>query len=140
MNFIMNMSREEHARRLEHVLNLPLHRFLNLKILEHGPGFSTIELEPSPNSANAINVVHGGIIYSVLDFTAFVAMLPMMKDTQNAVTHDIHVSLLKPGPIDQPIIFKGSVRKMGRNIAFCDSEAYCGDSLIGIGRVTKSII
>ncbi len=140
MNFKIQMSPEEVSKRIDLVLNLPFHKFLGLTLLENGPGFSKATFGPSENTINVANVVHGGIIYAVLDFAAYVALLPMIQDNQNAATHDIHVSMLRAAPIDEPLILTGTVRKIGKRLAFCDAEAFCGDQLIATGRVTKSIL
>lgn len=134
------MSPEETVARLEMILSLPLHRFFNLEIIEYGPGWSHAQMNPTKNIGNPFNVIHGGVFYATLDFAAFIALIPLLKDSDNAVTHDIHVSVLRPGPMDQPITLKGEVTKMGKRIAFCDAKALAGDVLIAQARVTKSIV
>ena len=140
MNFENRMSREEQDRRIDVTLKAPFQRFVNLKISEREPGYSTLEMESSENVMNATGFVHGGVIYAMLDVAAYVALLPLMNDDQNAVTHDIFVNVIRPSPKDRTIIFKGIVRKVGKRLAFCDSEAYCDGELVATGRITKSII
>ena len=138
--FTRQMSDEEFSRRLKHVEKLPFHRFLEISITRAEPGVGEVILHPSEKTINAGGVVHGGIIYSLLDAAAFLAMLPVIGDHQLGVTHDIHASVLNAAPVDKPLVFKGFLRKLGKRLAFCDSEAWSGDSLVATGRVTKSII
>lgn len=140
MDFKMVMSEKEMEKRMKLASDIPFHRFLGIDVIETRPGFSTCHLSASENTINLGGVIHGGIIYSMLDFSAYLSLMPMLRDTQNAVTHDIHVSVLLPAPIDKSLVLKSQIRKMGKRIAFCDSEAYSGDKLVATGRITKSII
>ncbi len=140
MKFKMNMSPDVLKKRMDLAMDLPYHKFLGLKLLKSEAGVAELELLPSENSINAGGVVHGGIIYSLLDSAAYVAMLPLLHDNQNGVTHDIHVSVMRAAPIDKPIIFRGEIRKTGKRLVFCDSEAWCDNKLIATGHLTKSII
>ena len=138
--FIKKMSEEEMERRLERVAGLPLHKFLGLELKMSAPGEAVVTMPPTENALNAAGVVHGGILYAILDAACYLALLPLMEDGQNAVTHDIHASVLRPAPLDQPVVFSGKVRKMGRSVVFCDSEARSGGRLVALGRVSKSLI
>lgn len=140
MQFKIKMSPEEISKRIAHAMDLPFHHFLGLTIVKSDPGLAEIELCPTPKTINAGNVVHGGIIYSVLDIAAYLAMLPLLGANQNGVTHDIHVSVLRAAPIDKPLLFCARVQKIGKRIVFCDSGAWCEDQLIAKGQITKSII
>ncbi len=140
MNFKMVMSEKEMEKRIKLAMDLPFHKFLGIDIIEVKPGFATSRLRVSENTINLGKVIHGGIIYSMLDFSAYLSLMAMIKDTQNAVTHNIHVSVLLPAPIDKPLTLKSQVRKIGKRIAFCDSEAFSGDKLVATSQITKSII
>lgn len=140
MNFKKIMSDEELSKRIALNADLPLHQFLRFDVMENRPGSATLRLRVSENTINMGKVTHGGIIYSLLDVAAYISVLPMIKDTQNAVTHDIHVSVLRPAPVTDPLIITSRTRKIGKRIAFCDSEAYSRDQLVATGRISKSII
>jgi len=140
MNFENRMSQKEQERRIEVTLKAPMQRFLNIKILEVKPGYSTLEMEASENTLNAGGVVHGGAMYAMLDVAAYIALLPLMEDDRNAVTHDITVNVMRHSPSGSIVIFKGIVRKIGKRLAFIDSEAYCDGELVAAARVTKSIL
>ena len=134
------MSPEELELRAKAAMGLPLQEFLGVRLESMTAGNAEIMLPPTANSINAGGVVHGGIIYSLLDVAAYMAMLPLLNKNQNAVTLDLHASVLRPAPIDKPLMFKGMVRKIGKRMIFCDSEAWSDEQLVATGRVTKSIV
>ncbi len=134
------LSPEELARRSALLAESPFHNFLGLKLNCAEPGRAEIEFTPMENVRNGSGVLHGGIIYSILDVAAYAALLPCLTDRQEAVTHDIHCSVLQPARLGQPVVFQGRVRKLGKRLAFCESEAWAGENLIALARVTKSII
>lgn len=139
------MSIEEQERRIQVTFRAPVQKFFGIRIISREPGFSTLEMAASENTINLpdnfeAGRVHGGVFYAMLDVAAYVALLPLMNDDQNAYTHDINVNLMKPVQYGKTVIFKGIIRKVGRSIAFCDSEAWCDGELVAIGRVTKSIV
>lgn len=140
MAFKAVMSPEELSKRVNQTMDLPFHRFLGIKIIKNGPGFAWIELSPTEKTINTAGVIHGGIVYALLDLAAYIAILPLLHDNQNGVTHDIHVSVLRPAPVDSPLLFQAEIRKIGKRIVFCDSEAKYDDHLMATGRLTKSII
>ncbi len=140
MNFKQTMSTGEFKRRLNLTSNLPFHQFVGLKVLSHEPGKAEISVTNIENTINVANVVHGGILYSLLDVAAYVSLIAMLADHENAVTHDIHVSVLNPAPGDRPLTFKGNTLKMGKRLAFCQARAFSGDTLVASATVTKSIV
>lgn len=48
-------------------------RQIGIKLLEAGPGMAKAEMEITENHLNAANVVHGGAVFSLADFTFAVA-------------------------------------------------------------------
>ena len=140
MSFTLNMSRRELERRISQAETLQFHQFVGLKILDIDPGKSEISITNLENTINSANVVHGGILYSLLDVAAYVALVPMLADHENAVTHDIHVSVLSPVPGDRPLTFKGEVLKMGKRLAFCQAKAFSKEILVASATVTKSLV
>ena len=72
--------------RSDRALAVPLLRFLGAS-LAHGPdGFWGIELQWGPNSLNAVDALHGGVIATVLDVAAYLAVLPQLTAAEEAVT------------------------------------------------------
>ncbi len=56
------------------------------------------------------------------------------------VTHDLHVSVLRPVPSGQTVTVQSEIRRLGRAICFLDVSVESGGKLVATARVTKSII
>lgn len=125
---------------LAQVRELPLHEYLGVRVLSADDGQSLVELPVSPVIANPSNVLHGGMIYTVCDIAAYAALLTMLAPNEGAVTHDLHVSCLRPAPMGTVVRFEGKVVQRGKRIAFVDVTATLDGKVIATARVTKSIV
>lgn len=83
---------------------------------------------------------HGGVVYTVCDMACYAALLGELADGENAATHDIHVSVMRAARVDDRVRFISRVIRRGRNIAFTEAEARCGEDLLARASVTKSIL
>ncbi|MCB0220464.1 MAG: PaaI family thioesterase [Chrysiogenetes bacterium] len=126
-------------KRLESVRTVPFHQFLGLRIEEVSPGSARLTLPASDAMRNNEGILHGGITYALLDVACYCAAAPLFGNDENAVSHDIHVSVLRSAG-DQDVELRGRVLKRGRNIIFGESEAWSGGKLIARAAVTKSIV
>ncbi|HEY0975776.1 MAG TPA: PaaI family thioesterase [Solimonas sp.] len=127
-------------RLLPFVLQHPLHRAMGVTTIDAQDGKAQLEIEVGGDAVNAAGVFHGGIAYCLADMVCYAALLSVLDDGENAVTHDIHVSMLRGARRGDRIRFEGRVLKRGRNVAFMESQAWCGDHLIARATVTKSVI
>ena len=121
-------------------LDVPLHIFLGLELVSQERGRAVARFSAGPNTMNYAGAMHGGIAYALLDVVCFLALLPMLARGEHAVTHDIHVSVLRPVLPDQEVELRGRVVQKGRSLAFCESEAWAGGKLTSTARVTKSLV
>jgi uncharacterized protein (TIGR00369 family) len=122
------------------VCELPFHKHLGVRVLGASDGQSLVELPVSASNANPSAVLHGGIIYTACDIAAYVALLTMLSPAEGAVTHDLHVSCLRPAPLESVVRFEGKVLQRGKRIAFVDVTAMVENKVIATARVTKSIV
>lgn len=122
------------------VENHPLHRFIGVETIEARDGASRIELTINQNAVNPIGVFHGGVGYMLCDMACYSALLSVLDEGQNAVTHDIHCSLMRGATLGERIVASGRVIRRGRSIAFMEAEIHCGERLLARGTVTKSIL
>ena len=74
------------------------------------------------------------------DVCAYSGLISALGDQEDAVTHDIHVSVLRPVKEGSEVIYKSSIVKRGRTLCFINVEARSNDKLIATARVTKSMI
>ncbi len=63
-------------------------------------------------------MLHGGVVYTLLDVASFLALLPHLRDGEHAVTHDLSVALLRPVAAGTRVDITGSVLRRGRAVAF----------------------
>ena len=118
----------------------PLHSQFGFTIDEHGPGRCLASCEVGAPHLNIGGVVHGGVMYLLLDVTAYCAAVTVLPEGMNATTHDIHVSVMRPTPPGVRLVMTGTVRKRGRTLYFIDAEAVADGKLVASARVTKSLV
>lgn len=118
----------------------PLHRYVGVETIHAEQGRAHFEITIGKNTVNPHGAFHGGVVYMLCDMACYAALMSELSAGENAVTHDIHVSVLRAAKIGDRVRFQGKVIKRGRNLGFMESEAYLGDQLIARATVTKSII
>ena len=84
--------------------------------------------------------MHGGALYTLCDVCAYSALLSILDDNKEAVTHDIHVSVLSSSPAGATITFSAEVLKKGRSVCFIKVTALIDNKTIATATVTKSLI
>ncbi|AXQ31672.1 PaaI family thioesterase [Solimonas sp. K1W22B-7] len=125
---------------LPHVLNHPLHRAMGVERIEASEGRSRIEIDVGPTMVNAAGMFLGGNVYTICDMACYAALLSELPEGENAVTHDIHVSLMRGARAGDRVVFTGRVIRRGRSVAFMEAEARCGEEIVARATVTKSIL
>ena len=118
----------------------PLHAQFGLKLVDAADGRCHARCTVGPAHLNFGGVVHGGVMYLLLDVVAYCAAVTRLPAGMNATTHDIHVSMLRPTPAGAELEFRSQVRKQGRTLVFIDVEAMVGEKLVASARVTKSLV
>lgn len=122
------------------VAEVEFHRYLGLSIDRVEAGSATLTVPPGTAAANNVGLLHGGILYALLDVVVYLAAMPLLDPTTNAVTHDVHCSVLRPGKAADGVRFEGRVLRAGRSLIFGESEAFCADRLVARATVTKSVV
>ncbi|MBN1092227.1 PaaI family thioesterase [Blastococcus sp. TML/M2B] len=89
---------------------------------------------------NQVGVLHGGVIYTLMDVAGFLALLPSLSDEEHAVTHDLTVSLMRPVAAGKRVDLTGTVLRRGRAVAFLRAEATVDGEVVAAAQVTKSVV
>lgn len=134
------MSTDELAARVEKVLEVPLHRFLGVELLDPADPAAGIALDVAGPAMNNAGVLHGGIMGALLDVASYLAVLPHLAEGENAVTHDVAASLVRGVPQGARLEVRGEVVRRGRGVAFLRSEATVEGVVVATGQVTKSVV
>ena len=120
------------------VLDIPMHRFLGLRLRDPRDLTRGLLLVATAPSLNQAQLLHGGIVSALLDVAAFVALRPSLLPGEHAVTHAISVQLLRPVGEGAEVHFQGEVLRLGRLVAFLRAEARVEGKLVAVAQVTKT--
>ncbi len=126
--------------RVEGVLDIALHRFLGVALLDPSEPAQGISFPVEEVALNNAAVLHGGIVTALLDVACYLALLPELRGDENAVTHDVTASLIRAVPRGAQVQVRGSVVRRGRSIAFLRAEATVDGMVVAAGQVTKTLI
>ena len=126
--------------RLRKVLDHPLHQFLGVADISSEDGQGEIRIKVGEELVNPAGLFHGGVVYVLSDVCAYAGLLNLLSDNEEAVTHDLHVSVLRPAKLGDEVVFRSGVVKRGRQLCFLDVTASVNEKVIATARVTKSII
>ncbi len=118
----------------------PLHAQFGLEVVSAAEGRCTARCAIGPAHLNYGGVVHGGVMYLLLDVVAYCAAVTVMPAGFNVTTHDLHASILRPTPGGATLELSSVVRKAGRTLYFIDVEASVDGRLVASARVTKSLV
>jgi uncharacterized protein (TIGR00369 family) len=101
----------------------PLGIALKAKILSLDAASGRIRLafHPGPEFIQGHGVVQGGIVATMLDFAAALAVLSRLAESQTAVTATLTVSFMSAVRVG-PLVATGIVERSGRRMAFARAE------------------
>jgi uncharacterized protein (TIGR00369 family) len=125
--------------RSDRALSVPLLRFLGASLADGSDGFWSIDLQRGANSLNAVDSLHGGVIATVLDVAAYLAVLPQLTAAEEAVTIAFSASYLAAAEGDELLRATGSFIRRTRHLAFAAAELRCQDRLLALATVTKVV-
>lgn len=128
------------AARVQAVLDIPLHRFLGMELADPAEPSAGIWFPVDGPAQNQAAMLHGGVVYTLLDVASFLALLPHLADDEHAVTHDLTVSLLRPVSAGKRVAIRGTVLRRGRAVSFMRAEATVDGDIVASAQVTKSVV
>ncbi len=122
------------------ISQIPLHQFLGVRDLTSSDGIAHLNIDVNAQTANPAGMLHGGVAYALCDVVGYAALLSVLPEGMQAVTHDIQVSVMRAASLGDVVTFQGRVLKQGARIAFLDAEARVNGEVIASARVTKSLL
>ena len=126
------------AQILDLLQAFPLHAQFGFTLVEHGEGTAHARCTVTDAHLNAGGIVHGGVMYLLLDVTSFCAAVTLFEPGESASTHDFHASMMRPTRAGAELDLHATVRKAGRTTLFIDVEASVDGVLVASARVTKT--
>ncbi len=129
-----------HHPHFAQLFDLELHRFIGVEFHDASDGRAHLSFLVRDSMLTPGSSLHAGYLYTVCDFAAYVALMGQLAADEGAVTHDLHVSLMRAARPGERVDVCADVVRRGRTIAFLDVQAFCGDRLIASARATKSLV
>jgi uncharacterized protein (TIGR00369 family) len=126
-------------RRMANALGVPLLRFLDVSPVDPSDPRAGVSIPPTPNAMNAVDALHAGVISTVLEIAAYLALLPDLSDDEEAVSHGLSISYIGRADGDGPLIASGQVLRRTRRLAFVTAELRQDERVLAAAQVTKSI-
>lgn len=128
------------ASRLEAVRQLPLHQALGLRSLQADAGEAELTFAADEPLLGPSGALHGGLLYVFCDVAAYAATLSLLTPDQDAVTHGLQVSVLRPVARGQSLTVSAQVQKRGRQLAFIQARVARDAKLVATASITKSLV
>jgi acyl-CoA thioesterase len=94
---------------------------LGLVSVERAPGHSKMRLEIDPRWHNPNGVLHGGVVYTMIDYSMGGAVQPNLPEGQHCATIEVKVSYLA-AVREGTVTVDTEVVRQGRNVAFLESK------------------
>ena len=104
----------------------PLGDLLGIVAELREPGRSRMRLEVDPAFFNPNGVLHGGVVYTLVDSSMGIAVSSGLMEGEHCATIDVTISYLAPVREGTLTVNTGVV-KQGRNIAFTESKVTDGE-------------
>lgn len=135
----MPMTPTEAAARRQWILDVPLNRFIGLAVdaAEDGVARAHLDVQAHHLGFGSLNAC---VLYALMDSLSLIALLPSLDAAEHAVTHDLHVSMMRPVGPGARCELKAEVVKRGRALAFIEASARVDGAVVATARVTKSIV
>jgi uncharacterized protein (TIGR00369 family) len=101
----------------------PLGDMLGIVAERRGAGGSRLRLAVDPAWHNPNGVLHGGVIYTLIDYSMGSAVQPDLPPGEHCATIEVKVSYLTPVR-DGTLWAETQVMKQGRTIAFTETKVW----------------
>jgi uncharacterized protein (TIGR00369 family) len=121
-------------------METPIHRFLNLSLLERGSGVAVLEFQVGDHAAGPDSTLHGGVLSLAMEPAVYVAVLPLIDADKVPVTIDFHAQPMRPIWRGETVRLSARVMRHGRSTAFCEVDATVGGDLRAKGSILKALI
>lgn len=136
------MTRLESIR--SEVLAHPLHSACEMTLARAEDGHAETGFAVNDFTVNPQGILHGGIVYAMVDVSCFFALVSQLPADQHAVTAEIHCSMLRGARRGEQVLIRSRVDRLGRTLAAMRADVLVardeGEVLIATGSVTKAIV
>jgi len=115
----------------------PFYQLIGIRLAALGNGWAELTAVPLEKHTNALGLVHGGLIMSLLD----AAMGNAVRTTGvKGVTAQCQTSFFSPARLETSLRARGEVVKKGGRLVFAQASVFAGNEEIAQGNATFFII
>jgi len=122
----------------ETTFNNGYNRWAGLRMLEIRTGFARIGFTPRAEMLTPWGTLNGGVLNSLVEVSAFYALLPELGPDELPVTNDIFLQHVRPLP-NAEYELTGKLLRKGRTMAWLESTAWVGGKECTFARLTKTL-
>lgn len=122
----------------ETTFNSGYNQWAGLKMLEMRPGFARIGFTPRAEMLTPWGTLNGGVLNSLVEVSAFYALLPDLGPDELPVTNDIFLQHVRPLP-NAAYELTGRLLRKGRTMAWLESTAWVDGKECTFARLTKTL-
>jgi len=109
-----------------------------LSMTEDGGSFAT--WTPAPFMSNSRGSVHGGLVGTIVDDLAAIALRSSDPSIVSSATISMHIDYLRPLVLGAPYACRGRVLRIGGRVAVADAEIMDADGALAVrGSATFAI-
>ncbi|MBI3723214.1 PaaI family thioesterase [bacterium] len=94
---------------------------IDLELLSSGGGASEVSLQVKPSHMNAVGVLHGGAVFTLVDSGMACAIMELLRQGETCVSIEIKVQNVAPVR-EGTLVASSVVLHKGRTIAHVESE------------------
>ncbi|MDH4112580.1 MAG: PaaI family thioesterase [Actinomycetota bacterium] len=114
----------------ERVAASPFHASMGISVEAVEKGEVELRLETRPDHANLQGTVHGGVLATLLDTAAGLAVRSAIAPGSRHVSVNLDVQYLAPAEGTVVLFATGRIVRMGRRLAFAEAEARDADGVV----------
>lgn len=117
----------------------PFHAWMGMRVVEVEAGRIVLALDGADRHRNLQGRIHGGVIATLADTAAGLAVRSAMDPGGRHVTVNLDVQYLRPARNGR-LMAEGSVVRLGRSIGFADAEVTdTGGTVVARAQVTVAV-
>jgi|GEM_PF-1395057 len=110
-----------------------------LCLLEVRQGFARLAFTPRAEMLTPWGTLNGGVVNSLVEVPAFVALLTELGAEELPVTNDIFLQHLRPLPGHVEYELTGSLLRKGKTMAWVETTALVAGKPHTLARITKTL-
>ena len=121
---------------------VPHNDALGIEVIDFGPATATLRLPWAPHLVGnpETEVIHGGVITSLLDACSGAAVFMKLMSPTPIATLDLRIDYLRPATPREPVAARAECYKLTRNVAFVRAVAHHGDDTDLIAAATATFM